>query len=105
MDSKRVILINGDSNKLYDQAIFILKNSTKKNIPIDFVDEAEKIINNYSSLDESNLKAKIRNSVPNEEFELISKANKKSRDFETTLNAIMLMFCIVLLFGLIVILR
>lgn len=105
LDNKRVILINGDNNKLYEQAIFIMKNNTKANISINFVDEAEKIINNYSSVGGINLQSKLRNVGHNEEFELISKANKKSRDFETTLNAVMLMFCIILLCGLILIIR
>jgi hypothetical protein len=45
--AERVILIQGDSNKWYDQAIFIVKPNAKENIPVDMVAEAEKIIHNY----------------------------------------------------------
>jgi len=49
-DSKRkVVLVNGDKNGLYEQAIFILRAGAKQN-QIDFVKEAEKIINaSYSA--------------------------------------------------------
>ena len=44
-DSKRkVVLVRGDKNKLYEQAIFILHAGAAQN-QIDFVQEAEKIIN------------------------------------------------------------
>ncbi|MDR1665178.1 MAG: hypothetical protein LBR83_09725 [Clostridiales bacterium] len=46
--SERVILIKGDATKWYDQAIFIVnKEIPPEKIPVDFVSEAEKIINNY----------------------------------------------------------
>ena len=46
--AERVILINGDANKWYDQAIFIVKPGTKANaVPGNMVDEAEHIIANY----------------------------------------------------------
>lgn len=45
---ERVILIKGDATKWYEQAIFIVnKDIPPENIPVDFVAEAEKIINNY----------------------------------------------------------
>jgi len=45
---ERVILIKGDSSQWYEQAIFIVnQNAPQSNIPIDFVAEAEKIINNH----------------------------------------------------------
>jgi hypothetical protein len=44
-DSKRkVVLVRGDKSKLYEQAIFILHAGANQN-QIDFVEEAEKIIN------------------------------------------------------------
>ena len=44
-DSKRkVVLVRGDKNKFYEQAIFILRAGASQN-QIDFVKEAEKIIN------------------------------------------------------------
>ena len=46
--TERVILIKGDGTKWYNQAIFIVnKDTPKDNMPMDFVAEAEKIINNY----------------------------------------------------------
>ena len=46
--TERVILIKGDSTKWYNQAIFIVNQDTPKNeMPVNFVAEAEKIINNY----------------------------------------------------------
>jgi len=44
-DSKRkVVLVRGDKNKLYEQAIFILRAGASQD-QMDFVKEAEKIIN------------------------------------------------------------
>jgi len=46
--TERVILIKGDSTKWYHQAIFIINPDTPKDkIPMDFVAEAERIINSY----------------------------------------------------------
>ena len=46
--TERVILIKGDGTKWYNQAIFIVNQETpKENMPVNFVAEAEKIINNY----------------------------------------------------------
>ena len=46
---QRVILINGDSTKWYEQAIFIVKkDAAGAEMPLDFVAEAEKIINEYT---------------------------------------------------------
>jgi hypothetical protein len=49
MGSKeRIILIKGDENKWYNQAIFIVnKDLPPGKIPVDFVAEAEKIIADY----------------------------------------------------------
>ncbi len=48
MNDNRVILIKGNNSKWYEQAIFIVrKDAPKSQIPVDFVLEAEKIINNY----------------------------------------------------------
>jgi len=48
MPNDRVILIKGDADKWYDQAIFILNQDTpSEKIPKDFVREAENIIRSY----------------------------------------------------------
>ena len=44
-EQNKVVLINGDNSKFFDQAIFIVKKNVPENkIPVDFVAEAEKII-------------------------------------------------------------
>ena len=46
--TERVILIKGDGTKWYNQAIFIVNQDTPRNkMPVDFVAEAERIINSY----------------------------------------------------------
>ena len=48
IDNKRkVVLLKGDENKWYEQAIFILRSSVNET-EIDFVKEAERIINSHS---------------------------------------------------------
>ena len=47
MNDNRVILIKGGNNKWYEQAIFIVRKDAAAQIPVDFVAEAEKIINGY----------------------------------------------------------
>jgi len=45
---ERVILVKGDPHKWYDQAIFIINPAAKRDsLPVDFVAEAERIINGY----------------------------------------------------------
>jgi len=46
--TERVILIKGDATKWYNQAIFIVNQGTpQEKMPVNFVAEAEKIINSY----------------------------------------------------------
>lgn len=46
---KKVIMVNGESSKWYEQAIFIVKDENQNIVPEAnyLVSEAEKIINNY----------------------------------------------------------
>lgn len=46
MKNKKVILVNGNGSKWYEQAIFIV-NKNEANVPKNIVFEAEKIINEY----------------------------------------------------------
>jgi len=47
--TERVVLVKGGADKWYEQAIFIVNtNAPTENMPIDFVAEAEKIINDYN---------------------------------------------------------
>ena len=49
-EQNKVVLINGDNSKFFDQAIFIVKKNVPENkIPVDFVAEAEKIISMHLS--------------------------------------------------------
>ena len=45
-DKKKVVFINGNKSKWYEQAIFILKEEDKT-MPKNLVIEAEKLINDY----------------------------------------------------------
>jgi len=47
--TEHVILVKGGATKWYEQVIFIVKSSTPaEQMPVDFVVEAEKIINEYN---------------------------------------------------------
>lgn len=47
-DSKKVIMVDGKTSEWYEKAIFIMRSDINiDNKPIDFVTEAEKIINAY----------------------------------------------------------
>ena len=47
-EDKKIILIKGGKSRWFEQAIFILKDKDAKcDLPKNFVEEAEKIINNY----------------------------------------------------------
>lgn len=92
----RVILIKGDASKWYDQAIFIVnKNIPPDKIPVDFVAEAEKIINQYimkknrQAGHPKNTEGFLPPSMP-------AKAVKPVKDkrFDFALNMIMLLGCL-----------
>jgi len=47
-DSKKVIMVDGKRSEWYEKAIFIMRSDINVgNKPVDFVNEAEKIINSY----------------------------------------------------------
>ena len=87
--NERVILIKGDATKWYNQAIFIVKKEIPPDkIPVDFVSEAEKIINGYII---SQNRRRQTASPP----KLSVKKVKKSK-FDFMLNAVMLIGCLVI---------
>ena len=99
--SERVILIQGDADKWYEQAIFIVKPDNKtKPTPVDMVIEAEKIIHAYLIKNNRPLPAGL--SVPTNTISYTSavaqtpirKRKKKRVDF--FLNALMVLACIAL---------
>lgn len=47
-ENNRVVLITGNSSKWYERAIFFIKKDAgRKQLPKDFITEAEEIINDY----------------------------------------------------------
>jgi hypothetical protein len=101
---KKVILINGENDDIYEQAIFVVRNcGSEPESPAILINEAEKIINNYvMDVDKAefvNIEKKLFCGRHN------SGADKKGfsdkNDFETTVNYIMLMCCVVIILSLI----
>ena len=98
---ERVILIQGDDTKWYEQVIFIVNPNTSE-IPTDFVAEAEKIIYNYKN-NINDFKTNIGiayDSVPfySPKLSRLSKWAKffKSKLFDWVLNISMAIGCIIL---------
>ena len=100
---ERVILIKGDKSKWYEQAIFIVnQNTPQENIPVDFVFEAEKIIQNHVrksygmhvgntvGIAYSNLKTSQPAVIPK------NKKKPKISRFDFTINTIMAIGCFVI---------
>lgn len=98
--NKRVILITGDKTKWYEQAIFIVKkNIQHTDVPLNFIDEAEKIIENYMldkntflnqpeyALADSNINKIIKNKA---------RKPKRKSGFDFMLNITMLIGCSVI---------
>lgn len=98
-DNKRkVVLLKGGQDKWYEQAIFILKDSVRGDeVSIDFVKEAEKIINGQ------NLQNKVANkynemaAAPAVPKPAKSKQPPKKSKFDSFLNATIVITAIVLL--------
>jgi len=95
--TERVILLKGDATKWYDQAIFIVnQNTPAAKMPVDFVAEAEKIINNYMSK-EKKLPAPVvaHHAPPAVPPRPAAKPAKKRRSsFDFALNIMMILACI-----------
>lgn len=100
----RVILIKGDNSKWYEQAIFIIKkDASASKMPVDFVLEAENIINNYmmrTGKAKDVVSKYAANDKPQKNVEtghlgsLAVKANRRTTDFIPYLA--MLICCIIL---------
>jgi len=122
--SERVILIQGDAEKWYDQAIFIVKPENKRgDIPHDMVTEAERIIYGYLNKNKKPLPsgfpkagvvgyasgaagangADFANGI-NTANASFGKKNKASRLLDYLLNILMVLACLalagVLMYGL-----
>jgi len=66
-DNKKVIMIDGKNSEWYEKAIFIMRGDVNTGSkPVDFINEAEKIISSYiiksaSAINEIKSKTKINN--------------------------------------------
>ena len=102
--TERVILVKGGDTKWYNQAIFIVnQNAPKEKIPIDFVAEAERIINNYMIKNKSNISLSGGDlatapvsvaALPRPAQVAVKPAKKKGSKVDFVLNFLMLMACI-----------
>ena len=110
--NKKVILIKGNKSRWFEQAIFILKDSNEsKNIPKNFVEEAEKIINDYmmkkysqngiTSLYQSNKYQQNKNKsgytpLTTPKIEVNKNNLKKRRKNDKILNVLIVLSCILI---------
>ena len=94
--TERVVLVKGGGDKWYEQAIFIVNSNAPTNsMPVDFVAEAEKIIDEY------NLKQKSKKAVPGNMpiVPIPSKVQPFEKDMKKphfVLGALMLVACIII---------
>ena len=95
----RIILVEGDSSKWYEQAIFIVRKNVPRNkVPVDFVAEAEKIVNNYMNLKSSHVPHMSRESViVGHKISERRPSSKKRNGFDTFINSVLFLGCIALL--------
>ena len=98
--AERVILIQGDENKWYDQAIFIVKPEGQRGqVPVDMVSEAEKIIRNYLVKNNRPLpyglpgQTEAMGYAPHGNVEPLRKKRTKGRKMDFYLNMIMVLAC------------
>jgi len=100
--TERVILLKVDATKWYNQAIFIVNQDTPAaKMPVDFVAEAEKIINNYMSKE----KKGHTTHIPREKAALTpppvavspKPPKKQPSKFDVTLNLMMILACIAII--------
>ena len=101
--TERVILVKGDHTKWYNQAIFIVnQNTPQEKMPMDFVAEAERIINNYMVKSKSNISLSGGNlatapvsvaTLPRPAQVAAKPIKKKGSKVDFVLNFLMLMAC------------
>jgi hypothetical protein len=100
-DQNKVILVNGDASKFFDQAIFIVKkNIPEKNIPVDYVAEAEKIIGTYLSKKHNKHDTYVH-FAPEVEMDMMRDEiirRKNAQKFNIILNLLLAATCLVLLY-------
>ena len=95
----RIILVEGDSSKWYEQAIFIVRKNVPQNkVPVDFVAEAEKIVNNYMHLKSGSQPYVSAGSViVGHKISEKKTVSKKRSRVDTFINSVLFLGCIALL--------
>lgn len=107
-DNKRVILITGDENKWFEQAIFIVKkNVLDKGTPKDFVREAELILQNYMTGASPRTPKTPDNGYPmlaeaisesgRKPSQGIDKPFRRKSKLDTAVNAIIIVACVAIM--------
>ncbi len=87
-DNKKVIMIDGKNSEWYEKAIFIMRGDVNTdNKPVDFINEAEKIINSYI--------IKSASAINEIKFKSKSKINNDKK-FDTILNVCLVCSIIIL---------
>ena len=97
--NKRIICINAAEDKGYEQVIFIMKDeksiaNSPNSEPINFVQEAEKIINN--KLATSNLYGLKQNAILKKDGSITQLIIKKSSALDIGLNICLMLACLFL---------
>ena len=90
--NERVVVIKGNPEKWYSQAVFILNPQAKtEEIPKDFVAEAEKIIFNYMARKQNGLEDKPHTHLWDDGP---AKKNKRRIKLDFLLDALMILACV-----------
>ena len=90
--NERVVVIKGNPEKWYSQAVFILNPCVKtEEIPIDFVAEAEKLIYNYMARKQSDPEDELLTTLWYDE---LLKKNKRRIKFDFILDTLMILACV-----------
>lgn len=106
--NKKVICINGDDTKLYEQVIFIMRESNinkNDNKALDFVSEAEKIINGYVRQEEAVVKSENKEASLQVKNGIQQIVIRKSKYEDIIINTLILVSCLGLSFALLYILK
>ena len=97
MASERVILITGDHSKWFEHAIFIVKkNVSQASIPMDFMDEAERIIDGYLGNNENLVHSYLQKTVSPEHIRPASQVRAVTLRRKWALDAVMLAGVVIL---------
>jgi len=98
-EQNKVVLINGDSSKFFDQAIFIVKKNIPDNkIPMDFIAEAERIIGMHLARKRRGQDTYIR-LAPEFELDIVKEElarKKRGIKFHMLLHLVLLTTCVTL---------